>query len=101
MSTVNKEGHLPIDECRALRGISQSTAFCGVTPGLNFLLILLLLLFLVCMGAPNAVAVEEAGGGGIRPFSEVGLSGSSKTVGSVGFPLYGELGPAEFETGDF
>lgn len=53
----------PIDECRVLRGISQSTAFVGTAPGLGFLTILLLLLFLVT-GLPCAVIVDAAGGGG-------------------------------------
>lgn len=87
-----------MDECSAFRGISQSTAFCGTTPGLGLRLILLLLLLRVT-ARPCDMRVEEAGGGGR---SEVGLLGpdrantsSSGTVSSVGKPLYGEEGVGE------
>lgn len=84
----------PILLCRVLRGISQSTAFAGLTPGLNFRLILLLRLGLV-NGRPSVpIAEDGAGGGGLKSFSDMGesvtaISGSwsSDIDARVGRPL--------------
>ena len=84
---------MPIEEWRVFLGISQSTAFVGVTPGLGLRLMLLLLLFRA-MGRPLAVWVDAAGGGGRVTVDEVAEAASpssssgSGMVAKVGRPLY-------------
>ena len=76
-----------MEECNDFRGISQSTTLVGVTPGLGFRLMLLLLRFR-CSGRPVAVCVDAAGGGGfeVDDTGESSASGSGM-VGRVGSPL--------------
>ena len=76
----------PMDECNVLRGISQSTAFVGVTPGLGFRLILLLLFR--GAGLSDLLAnVDRAGGGGLLLLTSLNSSGSGM-LGRVGSPSY-------------
>ena len=76
-----------MEECNDLRGISQSTTFVGVTPGLGLRLILLLLRFL-CKGRPVAVCVDAAGGGGLDVVgTEESSASGSDIVGRVVNPL--------------